>query len=72
MVLVDVKLNRLIQVPPSPIEVLRYATLHSYVKLLDTAAVVAIGRPLGSVAAGIPLSAVTAWVMVHSRHFVLL
>ena len=43
-------------------------------KLLDTAATVAIGRSLSSVATGIPLSAVTAWVMplfIHDTSFYL-
>jgi len=50
-----------------PIEVLRYAALHNYVELLDTAATLAIGRPLDSVVTGIPSNAVIAWVKYHQK-----
>jgi len=50
-----------------PIEVLRYAASHNYMELLDTAAALAIGQPLGSVVAGIPLNAVIPWVQYYQK-----
>ncbi|KAM6494707.1 hypothetical protein JOM56_009330 [Amanita muscaria] len=48
-----------------PIEALRYAVIHRYIELVDSAAKLAIGKATDLVALALPANAVVAWVQYY-------